>query len=268
MIDYVKFVENLERLKSEEEFNKISGHPSIIESEQFRVINDLLNNHFVSNKLQSRDLIQNIANRTFEQNEAKKVTIERFSEFLTQICKASFIKKKACYSFTQKMDIDKDGFISDTDIDTFRARSKYIEKASKSSAKKEKRLDSALFPVRPLPEEKIEILLRDLRHALNQKRISFYDFFKMIDVSNTGFININDFNVGIDKVIKLSQPIKDGFFAYVDKERLGIINYEDFVGVLKRSIADKPVEITGDSFDWQVEILNKLQAYATEKSKN
>jgi len=242
MIDYVKFVEILEKLKSEEEFNRISSQPSLIQFEQFKAINDILTDYLVSNQLQAKNLIEKIAKKSFEEHEAKKITVQSFSEFLIDLCKAAFIKKETCSNFAQKVDIDKDGFVSETDIETFRVRSNYLQEGEKVSYLKQgKRLDNALFPKSPLPEEKIEVILRDLRHALNQKRISFYNFFKMIDVSNTGFININDFNAGIDKVIKLSQPIKDGFFAYMDKERLGIINYDDFVGILKRSIADKHV---------------------------
>lgn len=62
----------------------------------------------------------------------------------------------------------------------------------------------------------------------------------MIDVNEVGFITINDFSAGIDKVMKLSEPAKDGLFAYMDKLKIGMINYPDFLKVLKRSVAEKP----------------------------
>ncbi len=236
MIDYVNFIDKLQNLKSEEELQKITQNPALIEAEQLNTINEVLNNYFISNKIKTKELVAKIANTN------NKVSIERFSDFLYQICQSSLIKRKNCLIFAQKVDLDHDGFISDVDIDTFRARSNYIiEGDRKTVSQNSNKSGPAIFPKVPLPEEKVEVIIRDLRHALNQKRVSFFDFFKMIDVSKNGFVSINDFSAGVDKIAKFSQPIKDGLFAYIDKERLGIINYDDFVHVLQRSMADKPV---------------------------
>lgn len=48
------------------------------------------------------------------------------------------------------------------------------------------------------------------------KKISFYEFFKEIDENSDGFITINEFCKHIDKYHPLSQPIKEGFFAFMD----------------------------------------------------
>jgi Ca2+-binding EF-hand superfamily protein len=101
--------------------------------------------------------------------------------------------------------------------------------------------NTQIYPKIPLSEEKIEVVLRDLRQALDNKKISFHEFIKMIDVNDIGFITINDFSSGLDKVIKFSQHAKDGLFAYIDKLKIGMINYADFLKILKRSVTEKKI---------------------------
>ena len=51
-----------------------------------------------------------------------------------------------------------------------------------------------LFPANPLPESKINNVLRDLRRSLEMKNISFPVFFSMIDNDKDGFITIYEFS--------------------------------------------------------------------------
>ena len=238
MIDYVNFTNNLDKLKSEEELQTLSTTTSFIELEQFNLISEKFQGYLRTNNLAAKDLVKKLATN---QNGVSKVLVENFAEFLHQLFKDAFIKNKCCQSFAKKADIDKDGFISETDLETFLIRSAYIKDGQRDIKSSKPEVYNKLFPKAPLAEEKFEIVLRDLRNILNRKRISFYDLFNSIDKNQTGFITINDFNVGIDKVMKLSQPIKDGFFAYMDTEKLGIVNYDDFLKVMQRSVADKRV---------------------------
>jgi len=259
MIDFIKFCEVLENLKIEEELSLLSSNPAYVEFDKFSVINDKLQGYFQSNNIQPKDLVATVFSKEAANLEANdKVSIERFAQFLQKICHNIFPKSQVFLHFTRKIDLDADGFINQNDIETFVARNSYIKQSHLTN-------QNNLFPKVPLSEAKVEVILRDLRHELNRKKISFYDFARKIDVLQTGFITINDFCKGIDKILKLSQPVKDGFFAYIDTENIGIISYQDFINVLKRSVVDKPVDVTEDSFDWQVEILNMIKGYATEK---
>lgn len=268
-IDYVNFVEVVEKVKTEDELQNLTQSPFYMALEQFNIINDKLQEYFNTHHVQPKDVIEKIyVNHASEQTENKKVLLDFFAEFLHQICKSSFLKKRSCRDFANRVDIDKDGFINETDLKTFMNRNSYIKESTKEAlfnSGVEGPSNSKVFPKAALPEEKVEIILRDLRQTLSKKKISFYDFFQMIDVTRTGFVTINDFCTGIDKVMKLSKPIKDGFFAYIDRENIGIINYEDFVKVLKRSIVDKPSEVSEDNFDWQNQIINRIKDYTIEK---
>ena len=90
---------------------------------------------------------------------------------------------------------------------------------------------------------------------------------KKIDINDVGFITINDFSQGLDKVVKLSQPAKDGLFAYLDKLKIGMVDHSDVLKLLKRTVIDKVLDVTEDNFDWHYGIIAKIKQWVKEKSK-
>ena len=55
--------------------------------------------------------------------------------------------------------------------------------------------------------------------------MSFYDLFKALDSNSDGFITIDEWQKNLDPIYKFSQNIKDGLFAYMDKNKIGMIDY-------------------------------------------
>ena len=74
-----------------------------------------------------------------------------------------------------------------------------------------------MFPTNPLSDTKIDTILKDLKLTLNDRRISFNEAFKMFDTNEDGFLTIDEFSKGLDKIMMLSNPAKEGLFAYLDK---------------------------------------------------
>jgi len=68
-----------------------------------------------------------------------------------------------------------------------------------------------------MSEDKFDKILKDLRHKLMMKGLSYEDFFNLLDMDHKGFITPSNFCENIEKIISLSQPAKDGFFAFIDK---------------------------------------------------
>jgi EF-hand domain len=101
----------------------------------------------------------------------------------------------------------------------------------------------SLFPKESLDEAKADIVIRDLRQTLFLKKISFFEFFKILDSNNDGFITIEEFCSGLDKVIKFSQMIKEGFFSFMDKQKIGMIDYKAFLQTMNKSIFTKQAVI-------------------------
>jgi Ca2+-binding EF-hand superfamily protein len=90
----------------------------------------------------------------------------------------------------------------------------------------------------------------------------------MIDSTDVGFISINQFSAGIDRVIKLSQPAKDGFFAYLDKQKIGLVDPKDVLKILKKTAIDKNIDVTEDNFDWQNDVIKKIREWTRDKKLN
>ena len=44
------------------------------------------------------------------------------------------------------------------------------------------------------------------------------DLFNLLDADQNGFITITELSENLDRIIHLSQPAKDGFFAFMDKK--------------------------------------------------
>lgn len=67
-----------------------------------------------------------------------------------------------------------------------------------------------------MPEAKFDQILKDLRIKLARKGMSYEELFTFLDTDHNGFLSISEF-YNIDKITTLSQPAKDGFFAFMDK---------------------------------------------------
>lgn len=60
--------------------------------------------------------------------------------------------------------------INEEDIDNFIKKCRFYKEKSNQ-------IQIKLFPTKELPEEKIDIIIRDLRLILSQKKISYYELF-------------------------------------------------------------------------------------------
>ena len=245
-IDYVKFVELLSKIKTEKDMQLISTNLAHFELEQYNLIKDKLNKYLHDTGVQPGRLLRILYEKKYEGITGPKlIPVEDFGLFLYGITKEFAKNKETCINFAKKIDINRDGHIDDTDFNTFLNRSGYISEGevqgtrtnfNKTTGSLTSGNTSDLFPKVPLTEEKLVAVLRDLRQALETKGISNYDFVKMLDVNDVGFITIGDFSAGLDRIIKLSGPIKDGLFAYIDKRRIGMIGHDEIINLLKRSI--------------------------------
>lgn len=240
-IDYVKFVEYLNKVKTDEDIHLMSTSMAHLELEMFNIIKDKLFKYMTDKAVQPGRVIRKIYEKKYGTSSGQKlIPIADFGDFLYDITKPQIRSKEACVNFAKKIDINHDDFIDDTDFNTFLNRSGYIAEAEKEGTRTNFAQTTAsngdLFPKAPLSEERLNAVLRDLRQALTNKNLSYFDFVRMLDTNEVGFITINDFSVGIDKVIQFSQPTKDGLFAYMDKRKIGMVGQDEILKTLNRSV--------------------------------
>lgn len=241
-IDYIKFLKNFDEIKTEEEINMTNSNPNLFRIENFKIIRTQFEAYLRENKVLPGQVIRKIYEKKNYSDSIKKISTQDFAGFLWLLTKNSISNKKYCQDLADLIDIDHDGQIDDNDIQTYLMRSEDMEKAEKNlilSFDKTFKSTTGIFPQLTVDEEKIETILRELRHSLDTKKISFYDFIKMIDASDVGFITFQELSNGLDKVVKLSQPAKEALFSYADKMKIGMINHADFLALLKRTVIDR-----------------------------
>lgn len=66
--------------------------------------------------------------------------------------------------------------------------------------------------------------------------------------------------------MSLSLPVKEKFFAVMDKNKIGLVDYPNFLQVIQASAADK-IKANGftDSFDWENSIIEKIKAWIVKE---
>ncbi|CAK76335.1 unnamed protein product (macronuclear) [Paramecium tetraurelia] len=123
----------------------------------------------------------------------------------------------------------------------------------------------SLFPIEELPESKFDQILKDLRIKLTRKGMTYDELFTFLDTDHNGFLSISEF-YNIDKIMTLSQPAKDGFFAFMDKQKIGLIDLNTFVKFLSKSIIQQMPQLSEDDWDWELEILFKIRNWCQREN--
>lgn len=67
-------------------------------------------------------------------------------------------------NYVKLMDIDKDGMINEEDLDNFVKKYKFTKKPKKTNNyMQDQSIELQLYPIREFKEDKIDIILRDLK---------------------------------------------------------------------------------------------------------
>jgi len=64
-------------------------------------------------------------------------------------------------------------------------------------------------------------------------KIAYREAFNRFDQNGDGFISFSEFSAGLDKIMTLSLPIKEKFFAFMDKKQIGLVDYQTFLDVIQ-----------------------------------
>jgi hypothetical protein len=171
--------------------------------------------------------------------EASKYSTEKISIPLL----ALFLQKKIAPNvpsseiefFAEAIDIDRDGFIGKDDLETFIKRGSIHSHSNDGYNSPHFVEKISLYPTEPLTEAEVQLILKDLRYILGRRKITNYDLFMQLDKNEDGFLTIDDFK-GLDHFINIPQHAKEGLFAYMDKLKIGIIDYPRFLKVMNKSI--------------------------------
>ncbi|CAG9333497.1 unnamed protein product [Blepharisma stoltei] len=177
----------------------------------------------------------------------KHVSVQTFADFISRKLQKK-LDKSTIYEVANKFDVNKDGFIDIHDLNATLSGKSFKDINSEKS-----------FPAQRLAPDRAKSVIKDIRRALVAKRMSYYDAFRAFDAENNGVLSAQEFYDGLDKIIELSQPVKDGLFAIMDKQSIGIVTRESFIAVLKDTNIEPSV--FGDSWGWENETLTKIRQW-------
>ena len=116
------------------------------------------------------------------------------------------------------------------------------------------------FPTEKMSYAKAATVVKQIKDALVLKRLSFKSFFELLDVNNNKLLSFEEFTSDrFDRVVTLSPKVKEELFALMDKNSIGMVDYESFLEVLQITAVTKEKERVSDSFSWEEGIVKKLR---------
>lgn len=68
---------------------------------------------------------------------------------------------------------------------------------------------------------------------MNRQKLSFRAMFDLLDTDKDNMVSLAEFLRGLAKVISLSAPIVEQLYSLIDKNAIGLVNYEQFLDVFK-----------------------------------
>ena len=207
-INYVAFLQRMSDVSNKEH-------------NPFKSVVQRLDYFLMSNQQTPASLVKRLLNKSGTAASSNGIPVDYFADFLKQ----KIDKKRNpndLHKFANFMDIDKDGFISEIDLQTclsnlnsnafFKNGGEALAVSSFSSQRK-------FFPSNQnfTPERALEIA-KQIKAAMIVAKISYREAFNRFDSNGNGFISFSEFSQGIDKIMTLSLPVKEKFFAFMDKK--------------------------------------------------
>jgi Ca2+-binding EF-hand superfamily protein len=105
-----------------------------------------------------------------------------------------------------------------------------------------------------------------IRDALVQKGISMKELFRRLDTNENGLVTFVEFSDNLDDIIKLSPTLKEQLFAIMDINNIGMVDYQQFLEVMKRTaVSVKPVRVD-DTFAWEEDIVQKMKDWIVKEN--
>lgn len=101
---------------------------------------------------------------------------------------------------------------------------------------------------------------------MTKHKLSFRALFDSMDTDSNNLVSLPEFQSGLSKVISLSAPIVEQLYHLLDANAVGLVNYEQFLDVLKTQ-KFTPVSLK-DNFDWELSVVDQIAKWIATKSLN
>mmetsp|Transcript_13876 Transcript_13876/g.21632 ORF Transcript_13876/g.21632 Transcript_13876/m.21632 type:complete len:349 (-) Transcript_13876:2074-3120(-) len=196
------------------------------------------------------------------------VPVNKFARFLQQKVTKEYPLRQV-QEFAKMIDVDKDGRICPHDLRTcldnlnshqfYRHGGRNLQSAQFGSKKKFYVLPDRL---REIDINTVNEVRRELQKKLKDWKSDYKMLFSMFDPDGDEMINYAQFEKALTYVLPLDQPVVEKIFAQIDKNKVGMVSFEQFKGYLEVDEPDfdpiflqekhqqKVVATAEDSFEW------------------
>lgn len=265
-IDYTQFIADLEKVKDHNPFKNL-----VSRIKAFMTQNNQNAESFMRRLVLGQS--QSGFGDTHEEglDKERKVSVEFFTKFLkNKVDKKRNVDELRKYA--ELIDLDNDGFINIYDLQTclgnlnnetfYKDNGATLVGTFKTILTEREKF----FPKESLPDSKALEVISKIKEALIGKGISFRALYSRLDSNNDEFLTFTEFSDNLDPVVKLSPLVKEQLFALMDVNNIGMMDYQSFLSVLKRTpVSIKEIRVE-DNFNWEVEMVNKIKDWIRSES--
>ena len=150
---------------------------------------------------------------------------------------ANFMKQKVdkkrdeseLLTYTTRIDVDKDGFVSETDIITCiknLSNTAFWRNNGAALAKSTFNTQIKHFPQSStLTKDKALEVIKQINEGLGKKKITYRDCFDLFDTDKDNMVSYAEFSRGLNSVVILSGPVMEQLYSLMDKFGVGLITY-------------------------------------------
>lgn len=162
-----------------------------------------------------------------------QVKSHTFANFLGTILHRPNINELMQYA--SSIDIDRDGFISKDDLETFMRQTLAQSNGGHINIVTEP-LTTHYSIVETLSDADVNRYISDLRRVLSRKRITNQEFFRKLDTNEDGFLTMDEFCKNLEYIFPLPQKVKEGLFVAMDKLKIRMIDFNTLLKTMERNI--------------------------------
>ena len=98
---------------------------------------------------------------------------------------------------------------------------------------------------------------------MGKKKISYRDLFDKFDTDHDNMVSLAEFTLGLTSMLTIAAPFAEQLYAIMDKRGIGLINYDQFLDVIKSRKTE--VKNVTDNFNWEYSMIEKIKQWVLSK---
>ena len=140
--------------------------------------------------------------------------------------------------YANLMDIDKDGYINEQDLQTCLANvhsTSFFENGAISLKTSTFNNKHSFYPTtlkNDITSTKVVSVCAHIRAGMQTKKVAYQRLFRLCDTEKVQMINLAQFSQGVSSIVSIAPPLLEKLFNVMDTNKIGMVDYPRFERVL------------------------------------